>query len=168
MQKDMLVTSVGRNSWYLPAGQMVQSVRVVSPPPAVYEPAAHTLQLRAVSTVDPRDDGVATVAHLQLLCDVLLLLYLLLNRQLCGALLLALGPLLLIMALWPRTSWSQEAGGTRNLRGLLRSVPWFAVGFVAVMALNSAALVPVEWKSALTALDSPSIDSQTCSQKGLV
>ncbi|MBY4730803.1 YeiH family protein [Cupriavidus pauculus] len=66
---------------------------------------------------------------------------------------LALGPLLLIMALWPRTSWSQEAGGTRNLRGLLRSVPWFAVGFVAVMALNSAALVPVEWKSALTALD---------------
>jgi uncharacterized integral membrane protein (TIGR00698 family) len=66
---------------------------------------------------------------------------------------LALGPLLLIMALWPRASWSQEAGGTRNLRGLLRSVPWFAVGFVAVMALNSAALVPVEWKSALTALD---------------
>ena len=44
-------------------------------------------------------------------------------------------------------------GGTRNLKGLLRSVPWFAVGFVAVMALNSAALVPGEWKPALTALD---------------
>ena len=66
---------------------------------------------------------------------------------------LALGPLLLIMALWPRTSWSQEAGGHRNLRGLLRSVPWFAVGFVAVMALNSAALVPSEWKPALVAFD---------------
>jgi len=35
----------------------------------------------------------------------------------------------------------------------MRSVPWFAVGFVAVMALNSAALVPAEWKPALTALD---------------
>nr|WP_315598832.1 YeiH family protein [uncultured Cupriavidus sp.] len=66
---------------------------------------------------------------------------------------LALGPLLLVMALWPRTSWSQEAGGSRNLRSLLRSVPWFAVGFVAVMALNSAAMVPSEWKPALIALD---------------
>ncbi|RZT41657.1 YeiH family protein [Cupriavidus agavae] len=66
---------------------------------------------------------------------------------------LALGPLLLVMALWPNTSWSREAGGSRNLKGLLRSVPWFAVGFVAVMALNSAALVPSAWKPALIALD---------------
>ncbi len=66
---------------------------------------------------------------------------------------LALGPLLLIMALWPRTSWSQASGGSRNLRGLLRSVPWFALGFVAIMALNSAALVPAEWKPSLIALD---------------
>ena len=66
---------------------------------------------------------------------------------------LALGPLLLVMALWPRTSWSQESGGSRNLRGLLRSVPWFALGFVAVMALNSAQMVPADWKPVLIGFD---------------
>lgn len=66
---------------------------------------------------------------------------------------LALGPLLLFMALWPRTSWSQESGGSRNLRGLLRSVPWFALGFVAVMALNSAQMVPADWKPVLIGFD---------------
>ncbi len=64
---------------------------------------------------------------------------------------LALGPLLLVMALWPRASGGQ--GGERRLGGLLKSVPWFAVGFVAVMAVNSAGMVPVAWKGALVALD---------------
>ncbi|SDC12173.1 conserved hypothetical integral membrane protein [Cupriavidus sp. YR651] len=66
---------------------------------------------------------------------------------------LALGPLLLIMALWPRTSWSDASGGTRNWRGLMKSVPWFAIGFVAVMALNSASMVPALLKPGLIALD---------------
>ncbi|WP_137925080.1 YeiH family protein [Cupriavidus sp. 2SB] len=66
---------------------------------------------------------------------------------------LALAPLLLIMALWPKTSWSQESTESRNLRGLLKSVPWFAIAFVAVMGVNSAELVPTDWKPGLTALD---------------
>lgn len=77
---------------------------------------------------------------------------------------LALGPLLLIMALWPQRSEGGKEGGTeggkceaqapqRDWRALLRAVPWFALGFVAVMALNSAQLVPQDWKTPLIALD---------------
>lgn len=66
---------------------------------------------------------------------------------------LALGPLLLIMALWPRASGAESSGGARNWRALLKSVPWFALGFVAVMAVNSAGMVPTAWKPGLVALD---------------
>jgi len=66
---------------------------------------------------------------------------------------LALGPLLLIMALWPRASGGEAGSGRRNWRALLKSVPWFALGFVAVMALNSAGMVPGEWKPSLVAFD---------------
>ncbi|MFC4518774.1 YeiH family protein [Cupriavidus pinatubonensis] len=65
---------------------------------------------------------------------------------------LALGPVLLVMALWPNKEAKAQAGGPR-LRGLLKSVPWFAVGFVAVMAVNSVGAVPQEWKGGLIALD---------------
>jgi len=65
---------------------------------------------------------------------------------------LALGPVLLVMALWPNKDAKAQGGGPR-LSGLLKSVPWFAVGFVAVMAVNSAGVVPQEWKGGLTALD---------------
>ncbi|MDF3881002.1 YeiH family protein [Cupriavidus basilensis] len=68
---------------------------------------------------------------------------------------LALGPLLLIMALWTRAS-DREQGldtGGAGWSGLLRSVPWFALGFVAVMAINSAGMVPPAWKPALITLD---------------
>lgn len=68
---------------------------------------------------------------------------------------LALGPLLLVMALWPQGGEQAEqgtAGGSR-LHGILKSVPWFAVGFVAVMAVNSAGTVPTAWKAPLIALD---------------
>lgn len=72
---------------------------------------------------------------------------------------LALGPLLLIMALWPRGGITGDAhhagkgGAPRDWRAMLRAVPWFALGFVAVMAINSAALVPQAWKPGLIALD---------------
>lgn len=70
---------------------------------------------------------------------------------------LALGPLLLIMALWPQGKAAEgdaEARAkARDWRALLRAVPWFALGFVAVMALNSASLVPQDWKTPLIALD---------------
>ncbi|AGW91230.1 MULTISPECIES: YeiH family protein [Cupriavidus] len=69
---------------------------------------------------------------------------------------LALGPLLLVMALWPQGGGAQgakaSAGGNR-LRGIMKSVPWFAVGFVVVMAVNSAGAVPTAWKAPLIALD---------------
>lgn len=66
---------------------------------------------------------------------------------------LALGPLLLVMALWPRGGGAKSAGGAPKLQSLWKSVPWFALGFVAVMALNSAAMVPAAWKPGLVALD---------------
>jgi uncharacterized integral membrane protein (TIGR00698 family) len=80
---------------------------------------------------------------------------------------LALGPLLLVMAFWPgigdetATRDGKQGSATdgvaqarpRDLRRLLKSVPWFALGFVAVMAINSASLVPSDWKPALVALD---------------
>jgi len=65
---------------------------------------------------------------------------------------LALGPVLLIMALWPRAGGATQAG-KGALRGILKSVPWFAVGFVAVMAVNSAGMVPTAWKAPLVDLD---------------
>ena len=57
---------------------------------------------------------------------------------------LALGPLLLVMALWPqgKAEAGQAPAGKGRFSGILKSVPWFAVGFVAVMALNSAGTVP--------------------------
>lgn len=68
---------------------------------------------------------------------------------------LALGPLLLVMALWPQggEEEKQPPAGSARLRGILKSVPWFAVGFVAVMAINSAGAVPAAWKAPLIALD---------------
>ncbi|MEM5427029.1 YeiH family protein [Cupriavidus oxalaticus] len=68
---------------------------------------------------------------------------------------LALGPLLLVMALWPqgKAEAGQASAGKGRFAGILKSVPWFAVGFVAVMALNSAGTVPAAWKAPLIALD---------------
>lgn len=66
---------------------------------------------------------------------------------------LALGPLLLVMALWPRAGGQSAQGDRRQLGGLLKSVPWFAIGFVAVMTVNSAGMVPLSWKAGLVALD---------------
>ncbi|SPC13385.1 YeiH family protein [Cupriavidus taiwanensis] len=68
---------------------------------------------------------------------------------------LALGPLLLVMALWPQggSQAGASGAGTGRLRGIMKSVPWFAVGFVAVMAVNSAGAVPAAWKAPLIALD---------------
>lgn len=66
---------------------------------------------------------------------------------------LALGPLLLVMALWPRAGAAEAQPGNSRVRGILKSVPWFAVGFVAVMAVNSAGVVPSAWKGGLVALD---------------
>jgi uncharacterized integral membrane protein (TIGR00698 family) len=69
---------------------------------------------------------------------------------------LALGPLLLVMAFWPGASWNareEGAAAQSPLKGILKSVPWFAVGFVVVMAVNSAGVVPAAVKPALIALD---------------
>ncbi|WP_059415463.1 YeiH family protein [Cupriavidus basilensis] len=69
---------------------------------------------------------------------------------------LALGPLLLVLALWPKLHAEGEgerAGGARPWRAILKAVPWFAVGFVAVMAAHSAGLVPPAWKPGLLSLD---------------
>ncbi|MBY4947066.1 putative sulfate exporter family transporter [Cupriavidus respiraculi] len=80
---------------------------------------------------------------------------------------LALGPLLLVMAMWPGIGEDADtragkhrgaaqavpAASRSHLRSLLKSVPWFAVGFVAVMAINSAGLVPSSWQPGLVALD---------------
>lgn len=72
---------------------------------------------------------------------------------------LALGPLLLGMALWQRSAsrGSGKQGAAGEGRGTLvslrKSVPWFAVGFVVVMAVHSAGWVPQAWMAGLTALD---------------
>jgi uncharacterized integral membrane protein (TIGR00698 family) len=66
---------------------------------------------------------------------------------------LALGPVLLVMALWPNKDAKAQGGAAPRLSSLMKSVPWFAVGFVAVMAVNSAGAIPQEWKGGLTALD---------------
>lgn len=65
---------------------------------------------------------------------------------------LALAPLLLLIALWPRGS-SKPKGSAGRARSLLKSVPWFALGFIAVMALHSAGWVPADWKPALITFD---------------
>ncbi|MGO4327933.1 YeiH family protein [Cupriavidus sp. 2TAF22] len=69
---------------------------------------------------------------------------------------LALGPLLLVLALWPKAhaeGADEAAHGARPWRAILKAVPWFAVGFVAVMAVHSAGMVPQDWKPALLAFD---------------
>jgi uncharacterized integral membrane protein (TIGR00698 family) len=69
---------------------------------------------------------------------------------------LALGPLLLVLALWPKGASGAEAAkatGARPWGAILKAVPWFAVGFVAVMAVHSAGLVPEEWKPNLLSFD---------------
>lgn len=73
---------------------------------------------------------------------------------------LALGPLLLVLALWPKAGIGLEedgkgekAAGGRPWGAILKAIPWFAVGFVAVMAVHSAGLVPQDWKPALLAFD---------------
>lgn len=66
---------------------------------------------------------------------------------------LALAPLLLVVALWPGAGWSPEGNPSSSLSGLRKAIPWFAIGFVAVMAVNSAGLVPSGWKPALIELD---------------
>ncbi|MCT9114748.1 putative sulfate exporter family transporter [Cupriavidus gilardii] len=70
---------------------------------------------------------------------------------------LALGPLLLVLALWPRAE-DRAQGTDAGRRGIdwariRAAVPWFALGFVAVLAINSFGLVPGEWKPALVAFD---------------
>jgi uncharacterized integral membrane protein (TIGR00698 family) len=67
---------------------------------------------------------------------------------------LALAPLLLLIALWPQGRGQPEkpADGSAG-RAVLQSVPWFALGFIAVMALNSAGGVPADWKPALISFD---------------
>lgn len=69
---------------------------------------------------------------------------------------LALGPLLLTLALWPAShggSDDQARGAGRDWAKLRAAVPWFALGFVAVMAINSFGMVPAEWKPGLVAFD---------------
>ncbi len=67
---------------------------------------------------------------------------------------LALGPLLLVLALWPKGGVEgQKSSAERPWGAILKAVPWFAVGFVAVMAVHSAGLVPQEWKPSLLAFD---------------
>lgn len=70
---------------------------------------------------------------------------------------LALGPLLLVLALWPRAE-DRAMGANAGRRGIdwariRAAVPWFALGFVAVLAINSFGLVPTEWKPGLVAFD---------------
>ena len=71
---------------------------------------------------------------------------------------LALGPLLLGMALWQRSA-SRGSGkqGQRERAGhpgvAAEVSAWFAVGFVVVMAVHSAGWVPQAWMAGLTALD---------------
>ncbi|WP_420715665.1 YeiH family protein [Cupriavidus sp. D39] len=73
---------------------------------------------------------------------------------------LALGPLLLVLALLPKAGIGLEeegkgakAAGGRPWGAILKAIPWFAVGFVAVMAVHSAGLVPQDWKPALLDFD---------------
>lgn len=69
---------------------------------------------------------------------------------------LALAPLLLLIALWPQGS-RQPARPAKGPAGrayaVLKSAPWFALGFIAVMALHSAGWVPADWKPALITFD---------------
>jgi uncharacterized integral membrane protein (TIGR00698 family) len=66
---------------------------------------------------------------------------------------LALAPLLLVVALWPGASWSTEGKASSKLSGLRKAIPWFAIGFVLVMAVNSAGWVPQGWKPPLIEFD---------------
>ncbi|WP_332778500.1 YeiH family protein [Polaromonas sp.] len=69
---------------------------------------------------------------------------------------LALAPLLLLIALWPQGAKEAAAPGTASAglgRPVLKCVPWFALGFIAIMALHSAGWVPAEWKPALIVFD---------------
>ncbi len=69
---------------------------------------------------------------------------------------LALAPLLLLIALWPQGSRQPARpakGAAGRAHAVLKSVPWFALGFIAVMALHSAGWVPADWKPALITFD---------------
>jgi uncharacterized integral membrane protein (TIGR00698 family) len=67
---------------------------------------------------------------------------------------LALAPLLLCLA-WRQRERDGEAGNgeTVGMAGALRAVPWFAFGFVAVIALHSLGAVPAAWQPSLVDLD---------------
>ncbi|WP_458215289.1 YeiH family protein [Paracidovorax citrulli] len=66
---------------------------------------------------------------------------------------LALGPLLLILAFWPSRDQAPASRGGVDWARIRASVPWFALGFVAVLAINSMEMVPSDWKPALVAFD---------------
>nr|WP_255581619.1 putative sulfate exporter family transporter [Cupriavidus sp. AU9028] len=66
---------------------------------------------------------------------------------------LALGPLLLILAFWPKAGQTQASRPGVDWARIRASVPWFALGFVAVLAINSLGMVPADWKPALVAFD---------------
>ncbi|SFC33217.1 conserved hypothetical integral membrane protein [Polaromonas sp. OV174] len=67
---------------------------------------------------------------------------------------LALAPLLLLIATFPQQD--NEASADKPAAGkpsLMKSVPWFALGFIVVMAIHSAGWVPADWKPALMTFD---------------
>lgn len=77
---------------------------------------------------------------------------------------LALAPVLIVLALWGMTSDrdNQDAPDASSpsaspwklgARAAWRAMPWFAVGFVAVIALHSSGVVPEVWEERLRVFD---------------
>ncbi|MEW6999148.1 YeiH family protein [Colwelliaceae bacterium BS250] len=60
-----------------------------------------------------------------------------------------LAPFLVILSLWLRSKVSQTSNATKN--NIM--IPWFAVGFIAVVAFNSLALLPVNLVDAINHVD---------------
>lgn len=64
-----------------------------------------------------------------------------------------LAPFLLALSAWLARHPDRRAGGAADLQAPRLTVPWFAVGFVAVVAFNSLQWLPQPVTAAATALD---------------
>lgn len=128
--------------------------------PLLYELAVH----RLAWAVDPRMFGIFTGATLHEVAQVMaagdLMNPAVANAAVVSKMVrvLALAPVLLVLGFCPPhddVSAPKDAapGASPLLQTVWRAIPWFALGFVLVMAVNSLGWLPASTKPALFALD---------------
>ncbi len=66
---------------------------------------------------------------------------------------LMLAPLLLVITAWVSYSARTDSSGEGSSKGLLKSIPWYAFGFLAMVGVNSAGILPQGATQVLTDID---------------